>query len=92
MTGSSVFDYVHQADHQEVAEQLGMGLAPQGQGQGIASPGSAGSEEGLGGAGTMNPDGERRGIAESLTRFPNAICESTHLLGITKRKSLLRST
>ncbi|XP_034253090.1 protein trachealess isoform X2 [Thrips palmi] len=56
MTGSSVFDYVHHADHQEVAEQLGLGLAPQG-GQGLASPASAGSEEGIASnTGTMNPD------------------------------------
>lgn len=57
MTGSSVFDYVHHADHQEVAEQLGLGLAPQGGGQGLASPASAGSEEGIASnTGTMNPD------------------------------------
>ena len=29
MTGSSVFDYVHQSDHMELAEQLGVRLAHQ---------------------------------------------------------------
>ena len=27
MTGSSIFDYVHQSDHSELAEQLGVTLA-----------------------------------------------------------------
>lgn len=54
MTGSSVFDYIHQADHSELAEQLGLGLS---QGHGMASPGSANSEEGSGlNTGTANPD------------------------------------
>lgn len=54
MTGSSIFDYVHQQDHSEMAEQLGLGLA---QGQSMASPGS-GSEEGASATGTNNPDGK----------------------------------
>ncbi len=29
MTGSSIFDYVHQSDHQELSEQLGVTLAHQ---------------------------------------------------------------
>ena len=29
MTGSSVFDYVHQSDHLELADQLGVNLAHQ---------------------------------------------------------------
>ena len=29
MTGSSIFDYVHQSDHMELAEQLGVRLAHQ---------------------------------------------------------------
>ena len=29
MTGSSIFDYVHQSDHMELAEQLGVRLAYQ---------------------------------------------------------------
>ncbi|XP_067012992.1 protein trachealess [Anabrus simplex] len=53
MTGSSVFDYVHHQDHAELAEQLGLGLT---QGQSLASPGSAGSEEGATSTGTNNPD------------------------------------
>ncbi|XP_054271415.1 protein trachealess-like isoform X2 [Macrosteles quadrilineatus] len=54
MTGSSVFDYVHHQDHSEMAEQLGLGLA---QGQGLASPSSAASEEGTNNtASTANPD------------------------------------
>lgn len=42
MTGSSVFDYVHQQDHSEMAEQLGLGLNQSG--SGLGSP--QGSEEG----------------------------------------------
>ncbi|XP_065202333.1 protein trachealess isoform X2 [Planococcus citri] len=53
LTGSSVFDYIHHADHAEVAEQLGLGLS---QGQSIASPNSANSEEGVSNTGTANPD------------------------------------
>ncbi|KZC05321.1 Protein trachealess [Dufourea novaeangliae] len=51
MTGSSVFDYVHQQDHAEVAEQLGLGLTsttssgPHSSSSGLASPSSAASEE-----------------------------------------------
>lgn len=52
MAGSSIFDYVHQADHAEVAEQLGLSLSSQ---SGMTSP--TGSEEGNS-SGTMNPDGE----------------------------------
>ncbi|XP_018320622.1 protein trachealess isoform X3 [Agrilus planipennis] len=52
MTGSSIFDYIHQHDHSEIAEQLGLGLS---QGQSMASPGS-GSEEGASVTGTNNPD------------------------------------
>lgn len=55
MTGSSIFDYVHQADHGEVAEQLGLSLAGRG-GAGLNSPAS-GSEEGSQ-HGTNNPDGK----------------------------------
>ena len=55
MTGSSVFDYIHHADHSEVAEQLGLVLS---QGQSIASPSSANSEEGVSNTGTANPDGK----------------------------------
>ncbi|XP_045484448.1 protein trachealess isoform X4 [Pieris rapae] len=53
MTGSSIFDYIHQADHAEMAEQLGLSLAGRG-GAGLNSPAS-GSEEGSQ-HGTNNPD------------------------------------
>lgn len=55
MTGSSIFDYVHHADHTEMAEQLGLGLS---QSQNVSSPNSAGSEEGSSTTGTNNPDGK----------------------------------
>lgn len=56
MTGSSVFDYIHQADHAEVAEHLGLSLTS---GTGMASPASGGgSDEGSGSQGTNNPDGK----------------------------------
>ncbi|CRK97341.1 CLUMA_CG010732, isoform A [Clunio marinus] len=51
MAGSSIFDYVHQGDHAEVAEQLGLSLT--GHSQGMASPSS--SDDGTT-HGTMNPD------------------------------------
>ncbi|KAG0423809.1 hypothetical protein HPB47_000419, partial [Ixodes persulcatus] len=43
MTGSSVFDYIHQQDHAELAEQLGINLS-----QSLSSPsgGSGGSDDG----------------------------------------------
>ncbi|CAO1417573.1 unnamed protein product [Diamesa tonsa] len=56
MAGSSIFDYVHQADHAEVAEQLGLSLTGH---AGMASPSS--SEEGTS-HGTMNPD-----VSSSMT-------------------------
>ena len=42
MAGSSIFDYVHQKDHQELSEQLGL-VAPSGNGAApeMPSPGSA---------------------------------------------------
>lgn len=53
MTGSSIFDYVHQADHSEIAEQLGMVLAAGGtRNSGMTSP-TANDEV----TGTNNPDG-----------------------------------
>lgn len=53
MTGSSIFDYVHQADHSEIAEQLGMVLAAGGTGNsGMTSPTSNDEV-----TGTNNPDG-----------------------------------
>lgn len=67
MTGSSVFDYIHQADHSELAEQLGLGLT-QGQGMASPSPSSAGSEEGSSNVGTANPDGEFSSLPLQTTR------------------------
>ena len=63
MSGSSIFDYVHQQDHAEVAEQLGLGLtsssnssAPHSSSSGLASP-SSGASEDHGSSSTANPDG-----------------------------------
>jgi neuronal PAS domain-containing protein 1/3 len=70
-TGSSVFDYVHTADHAELAEQLGLTLAStsqSGQGQSssqgmnhhhLHSPPSPASATGSvdDGNSSMNPDG-----------------------------------
>ena len=53
MTGSSVFDYIHQSDHAELAEQLGLGLA-HGSGASVPSPAS---EDGSSNSATNNPDG-----------------------------------
>lgn len=61
LTGSSIFDYIHQQDHEEIAEALGLKLtsSQNGSSTGIASPSSGGSEEGQGGShGTNNPDGK----------------------------------
>lgn len=73
MTGSSIFDYIHQADHSEIAEQLGLSLTSSsgsgagssssggvgvGAGTGMASPTSGASDDGSGTHGTNNPDGE----------------------------------
>lgn len=54
MTGSSIFEYVHQADHAEIAEQLGLSLASGSTSNtsGMTSPTS--NEEVTG---TNNPDG-----------------------------------
>lgn len=53
MTGSSIFDYVHQGDHSEIAEQLGLSLATPNQQTGMTSPSSSDEP-----TGTNNPDGE----------------------------------
>ncbi|CAD7081771.1 unnamed protein product [Hermetia illucens] len=56
MTGSSIFDYVHQGDHAEIADQLGLCLS-NAQTGGLASPSSGASDEGGGSTqGTNNPD------------------------------------
>lgn len=54
MTGSSIFDYIHQGDHVEIAEQLGLSLSSQSQpSSGMTSP-SSNDEP----TGTHNPHGE----------------------------------
>ncbi|XP_017066447.1 protein trachealess isoform X3 [Drosophila eugracilis] len=78
MTGSSIFDYIHQADHSEIAEQLGLSLTSGGgggggssssggggggAGVGMASPTSGASDDGSGTHGTNNPD-----VAASMTQ------------------------
>lgn len=63
MAGSSIFDYVHQGDHAEVAEQLGLSLT--GHSQGMASPSS--SDDGTT-HGTMNPDGKSDDFTAHLTK------------------------
>jgi len=53
MTGSSFFDYIHQGDHQELADQLGVSLArPDGSPE---SPRREGEEGGSGGQGPVPP-------------------------------------
>ena len=53
MTGSSFFDYIHQADHQELADQLGVTLArPDGSPE---SPRREGEEGGAGQPGPVPP-------------------------------------
>ncbi|XP_058987665.1 protein trachealess [Musca domestica] len=62
MTGSSIFDYIHQGDHAEIAEQLGLSLTSGGINgsssgpAGMSSPHSGGSDDGIGSHGTNNPD------------------------------------
>lgn len=56
MTGSSVFDYIHQQDHQELAEQLNLGLSTGPGANGPPSP--SGSEDGSSHSTTNNPDGK----------------------------------
>ncbi|XP_052847076.1 protein trachealess isoform X3 [Drosophila gunungcola] len=51
MTGSSIFDYIHQADHSEIAEQLGLSLTSGAGGGGGGGGGSSSSGGGGGGAG-----------------------------------------
>lgn len=63
MTGSSIFDYIHQADHAEVAEHLGLTLVGNGSGGsggGVSSPASTPDDENAPNTGTNNPDGKYR--------------------------------
>ena len=56
MTGSSIFDYVHQADHAELAEQLGVQLAHQ---QRLSNSASAdGTKSSQTGGSPAIPDGK----------------------------------
>lgn len=61
MTGSSVFDYIHQQDHAELAEQLGINLSQSQATHGMAaSPGSVASDDGSSSSapgGTSTPTG-----------------------------------
>ena len=77
MTGSSVFDYVHSADHAELAQQLGLTLASSAAGQ--QAGGSSSSSQlppspasGTGsvddGSSSMNPDGN---CCPSVRSFPD---------------------
>ena len=45
LTGSSIFDYVHQSDHQELAEQLGVTLAHSSGGGGGGRNGAGGQDD-----------------------------------------------
>lgn len=58
MTGSSFFDYVHQADHQELADQLGVTLAHQTSRSGSAASTASGPDETSVGASPAIPDGK----------------------------------
>lgn len=56
MTGSSIFDYIHQADHAEIAEQLGLSLTSGGgSGGGGVGVGGGGGGGGSGAAGLASP-------------------------------------
>ena len=65
MTGSSIFDYVHQSDHVELAEQLGVTLAHH---QRIAAvnPNGTGDLDAKGAIGSLPsiPDGEEKAGSE----------------------------
>ena len=58
MTGSSFFDYVHQADHVELADQLGVTLAHQSSRSGSSASTASGAEEVSIGASPAIPDGK----------------------------------
>ncbi|XP_017066448.1 protein trachealess isoform X4 [Drosophila eugracilis] len=72
MTGSSIFDYIHQADHSEIAEQLGLSLTSGGGGGGGSS--SSGGGGGGAGVGMASPtsgasdDGSGTHVAASMTQ------------------------
>nr|NP_001261210.1 trachealess, isoform G [Drosophila melanogaster]AGB93905.1 trachealess, isoform G [Drosophila melanogaster] len=72
MTGSSIFDYIHQADHSEIADQLGLSLTSGGGGGGGSS--SSGGGGGGAGGGMASPtsgasdDGSGTHVAASMTQ------------------------
>lgn len=71
MTGSSVFDYIHQQDHAELAEQLGINLSQSQTTHGMAaSPGSVASDDGSSSSapgGTSTPTGlDRPGMQRQI--------------------------
>jgi hypothetical protein len=66
MTGSSVFDYIHQQDHAELAEQLNLGLA---HGPGANVPSPSGSDDGSSHSTTNNPDGKQAKLIAILIYF-----------------------
>ncbi|XP_052847075.1 protein trachealess isoform X2 [Drosophila gunungcola] len=76
MTGSSIFDYIHQADHSEIAEQLGLSLTSGAGGGGGGGGGSSSSGGGGGGAGVgmasptsgASDDGSGTHVAASMTQ------------------------
>lgn len=79
MTGSSVFDYVHTADHAELAQQLGLTLASTGNSQATSSsavsqqlPPSPASGTGSvdDGSSSMNPDGMSDSSLKTLYKTP----------------------
>jgi neuronal PAS domain-containing protein 1/3 len=91
MAGSSIFDYVHQGDHAEVAEQLGLSLT--GHSQGMASPSS--DDDGTS-HGTMNPDGnfdDLRGdlMARFKRKFQFSVSSSMSVQSNNKYKGFERS-
>ncbi|XP_017108992.2 protein trachealess isoform X6 [Drosophila bipectinata] len=72
MTGSSIFDYIHQADHSEIAEQLGLSLTSGGgSGAGSSSSGGVGVGAGTGMASPTSgasDDGSGTHVAASMTQ------------------------
>ncbi|XP_016975375.2 protein trachealess isoform X4 [Drosophila rhopaloa] len=74
MTGSSIFDYIHQADHSEIAEQLGLSLTSGGGGGGGGGSSSSGGGGGGAGVGMASPtsgasdDGSGTHVAASMTQ------------------------
>ena len=79
MAGSSIFDYVHQKDHQELSEQLGL-VAPSGNGTpaDMPSPGSA-SDEGSTTTTTTNNNNTSRSQTPPIPERGEHYCKSSIL-------------